>query len=132
MSQKMTEKTEPPGRIVCLQLGIVFLALFLLRFPRLFSPNHILDGDEAILGLMAWQAALGRDIPVFFWGQSYGFSLLETLPAALAFRLFCSSLECIRSASSLAGNYIKSGSILIVKRAGSREKYVLTLLAQNS
>lgn len=63
-------------------------ALLLLRVPYLVSPHHILDGDEAIVGLMAWHMAQARELPVFFWGQAYGFSLLETLPAALAFRLF--------------------------------------------
>jgi hypothetical protein len=59
-----------------------------LRLPYLLSPNYILDGDEAIVGLMAAHAAQGREVPVFFWGQSFGFSLLEVLPAALAFRVF--------------------------------------------
>ncbi len=37
---------------------------------------------------MAKHTATGTELPVFFWGQSYGFSLMETLPAAAAFRVF--------------------------------------------
>ena len=64
------------------------LGLLAVRIPYLISPNRILDGDEAILGLMAKHTAAGTELPVFFWGQSYGFSLMETLPAAAAFRVF--------------------------------------------
>lgn len=66
------------------------LALVLVtavRIPYLTSPNFILDGDESILGLMAKHMSEGAGFPVFFYGQAYGFSLLETLPAAVAFRL---------------------------------------------
>jgi len=67
---------------------LAFLVLTLARIPYLVSPNRILDGDEAILGLMAKHTAALTELPLFFWGQSYGFSLLETLPTAAAFRLF--------------------------------------------
>ena len=70
-----------PGLAALLLLSVVLL---LLRVPYLFSRHYVLDGDEAILGLMAWHAAQGLELPVFFWGQSYGFSHLEVLPAALA------------------------------------------------
>ncbi len=67
---------------------LAFLGLGAARIRYLASPGRILDGDEAILGLMAKHLGELSDVSVFFWGQSYGFSLLETLPAALAFRVF--------------------------------------------
>jgi hypothetical protein len=67
---------------------LAFLGLFAARIPYLVSPNRILDGDEAILGLMAKHTAAFTELPVFFWGQSYGFAIMETLPVAAAFRLF--------------------------------------------
>ena len=67
---------------------LAFLGLAAVRVPYLLSPGRILDGDEAILGLMAKHLADLSDFSVFFWGQSYGFSLLETLPSAVAFRIF--------------------------------------------
>lgn len=70
---------------------VAILLLLAQRVPYLLSPNRILDGDEAILGLMAVHTGAGAEVPLFFWGQSYGFSLLEVLPAAAVFRIFGSS-----------------------------------------
>lgn len=50
---------------------------FLSRLPQLLSPYLILDGDEAILGLMAKHFWEGKDFPLFFYGQAYGFSFIE-------------------------------------------------------
>lgn len=36
-----------------------------------------MDGDECIVGLMAKHLYDGKEVPVFFWGQRYGFSLVE-------------------------------------------------------
>lgn len=57
------------------------------RLPQLLSPNLLVDGDESVLGLMAKHFADGRQIPLFFWGQRYGFSTVEAGAAALAFRI---------------------------------------------
>ncbi len=59
-----------------------------LRFPYLASPTYILDGDEAVLGVMARRMAAGSEWPLYFAGQNYGLAIFETLPAALAFRVF--------------------------------------------
>ena len=67
--------------------GLAWVGVILLRVPYLLSPHYLLDGDESILGLMALHTAQGRELPVFFWGQSYGLSLLEVLPAAVVFRM---------------------------------------------
>lgn len=64
------------------------VAVSALRFPYLFSPVYILDNDEAILGIMARHVAEGRELPLYFAGQSYGLSVVETVPAALAFKVF--------------------------------------------
>lgn len=56
------------------------------RVPQLISPHLLLDGDEAILGLMAKHLADGREVPAFFYGQTYGFSAIEAAAGALAFR----------------------------------------------
>lgn len=66
---------------------LAFSGLLAVRLPYLFSPNRLLDGDEAILGLMAKQVATLKEAPIFFWGQSYGFSLLEAFSGAVAFRV---------------------------------------------
>ncbi len=45
----------------------------------------VLDGDEAVLGLMAKHFFEGKEIPVFFYGQNYGFSFVEVLFISLAY-----------------------------------------------
>jgi len=58
------------------------------RLPQLFSRNLLVDGDEAVLGLMAKHVAQGREFPIFFYGQHYGLSAVEAGLGALSFRLF--------------------------------------------
>ncbi|MFH1762964.1 MAG: hypothetical protein ABIF09_02125 [Gemmatimonadota bacterium] len=83
---------EPPVGVARLpEIGFWTLAFLLvagLRLPYLTSPNFILDGDESLLGVMAKHLSEGRGFPIFPYGQAYGFSLIETLPAAIGFRLF--------------------------------------------
>lgn len=67
---------------------LAFLVLVALRVPYITSPNFFLDGDESMLGLMAKHLSEGREFSVFPYGVSYGFALLETVPAAIGFRLF--------------------------------------------
>jgi hypothetical protein len=74
-------------RVLTAFIALAWLGVILLRLPYLFGPQYLLDGDEAVLGLMAWHTAQGRELPVLFWGQSYGLSLLEVVPASLIFRV---------------------------------------------
>ncbi len=59
-------------------IAIVFLCL-ISRIPMLTSPNMLLDGDESIVGLMAKHLYDGKAFPLYFYGQRYGFSLVEEL-----------------------------------------------------
>lgn len=71
---------------------ICFFSLFLVavvsRIPQLVSPTLLLDGDECILGLMAKHTAEGKELPLFFYGQKYGLSLVEALAGACSFQIF--------------------------------------------
>ena len=58
------------------------------RLPQLLSPNLLVDGDEATLGLMARHLAQGKEFPIFFYGQHYGFSSVEAAAGALGFAIF--------------------------------------------
>lgn len=49
------------------------------RLPQLLSPNLVLDGDECVMAFMAKNIYLGRHLDIFFLGQQYGFSLVESL-----------------------------------------------------
>jgi hypothetical protein len=54
------------------------------RLPQLRSPNLLADGDECVLGLMAKHVAQGKEFPIFFYGQHYAFSPVETVVSALS------------------------------------------------
>jgi hypothetical protein len=66
--------------------GFAFLALFVagvaFRVWIVLSPLGLVDGDEAVVGLMA-RDALHLRFSAFFWGQAYGGSLEALLVAAL-------------------------------------------------
>ncbi|HXG59433.1 MAG TPA: glycosyltransferase family 39 protein, partial [Thermoanaerobaculia bacterium] len=68
--------------------GIV-LVFFLLRIPLLRGDGLLLgwNSDAAIFGLMAKAIAEGRDLPLFFWGQSYMGPLTAYLAAAVGMLL---------------------------------------------
>jgi hypothetical protein len=60
----------------------------LARLPQLASPNLLLEGDEALAGLMAMHVASGHDVPLFFYGQKYGLAIVEASTAAAGFAVF--------------------------------------------
>lgn len=60
-------------------ITVIILICFTSRIPQLISPNLTLDGDECVVGLMAKHWFTGRDFQFYFWGQDYGFSLIEIL-----------------------------------------------------
>lgn len=77
---------------------LLVVACVVTRLPQLASPNLLLDGDEATLGLMARALVDGRELPVFFWGQRYGFSLIEAAAGALAFTVAGTSATALKLA----------------------------------
>lgn len=69
------------------EIIIIILSLFITRIFFLNSNIFSVDGDEAILGLMALDL-LNGELPVYFYGQTYGLSLLEVFPIAIWITLF--------------------------------------------
>jgi 4-amino-4-deoxy-L-arabinose transferase-like glycosyltransferase len=61
-----------------------------LRLAVIASPLGEIDGDEAVVGLMARHIAFIGERPVFYWGQPY-LGSLEAFTAAPFFRVFDSS-----------------------------------------
>jgi hypothetical protein len=59
----------------------------LTRLPQLVSHNLMVDGDEAIVGLMGRHLAVNHEVPLFSWGQRYGLSTIEAALAAGAFAI---------------------------------------------
>lgn len=64
-------------------LLFILIFLWLTRIPQWVSPYLFLDGDEAILGLMAKHFIEYGELSLYFWGQQYGFSAIETSCIAL-------------------------------------------------
>lgn len=69
-------------------LIVIILLSFISRMPQLLSENLILDGDESIVGIMSLHFVEGREIPIFFYGQSYGFALVEVVVISWFYALF--------------------------------------------
>src|SRR5205809_3266015 len=61
-----------------------------LRLAVIASPLGEIDGDEAVVGLMARHIAFVGERPVFYWGQPY-LGSLEAFTAAPLFRVLDSS-----------------------------------------
>ena len=58
-------------------IAIIILMTLLTRIPLLLSPYLLLDGDECVVGMMARTLYEGHNFSLFFWGQKYGFALIE-------------------------------------------------------
>jgi 4-amino-4-deoxy-L-arabinose transferase-like glycosyltransferase len=80
------------GLPAVLLLGL--LAGTVLRVVVYRSSLGVLDGDEAVWGLMA-RHFLDGEFSVFFWGQGYG-GTLEVFPTAALFALLGTSTLAIR------------------------------------
>lgn len=68
-----------------LSISLIILLCVVTRLPQLLSPYLVLDTDEAIVGLMSKHLYEGKNIPVFFYGQAFGFSLVECSASAFMF-----------------------------------------------
>jgi hypothetical protein len=82
-----------------LMFGLVLIAMS--RLPQLTTPVLNLDGDEAIVALMAKHVSEGQSLPVFFQGQCYGLSLLEVATGSLLFQYFGASAITLKAAMLL-------------------------------
>src|SRR5712692_5355549 len=103
----MTERTTMIGwmrsRAFVIGLAVALLVGLALRLAVIASPLGELDGDEAVVGLMARHIAFLGDRPVFYYGQPY-LGSLEAFSAAPLFRFFDSStvlLKLVPTAYSL-------------------------------
>jgi hypothetical protein len=86
-----------------LGLGALVLVALIEKLAIMASPLGEIDGDEAVVGLMARHIAFLGERPVFYWGQPY-LGSLEAFTAAPLFRVFDSStllLKLVPTAYSL-------------------------------
>lgn len=68
----------------------LWLSLFvvLIRLPQITGVNFIPDSDECVIGMMGNHLLKGENFPLFFYGQSYGFSSLEAILVAGGIAVF--------------------------------------------
>jgi len=85
-----------------------------MRWWLLHTPLGLLDGDEAIAGLMARHVFDG-DVHAFFWGQQYG-GTLEPLLTAPLFEVFGSSPFLLK----LVPITLHAASAIVIWRIGLR------------
>src|SRR5438105_946943 len=83
------------GRAFGIGLIVALLVGLALRLAVIASPLGEIDGDEAVVGLMARHIAFLGDRPVFYYGQPY-LGSLEAFSAAPLFRLFNSSTPLLK------------------------------------
>ncbi len=111
----------------CLALAVALL--FLSRLPFLLRMELALDGDESIVGLMALHLLQGRSLPVFFYGQGYGLSILEAGAGATVFAVLGVSATALRLAMvalwSLGGAFLGAAAAQL---AGRRAGWITSLL----
>src|SRR5437667_9934818 len=91
------------ARAFALGLAVALLVGMALRLAVIASPLGELDGDEAVVGLMARHIAFLGERPVFYYGQPY-LGSLEAFSTAPLFVLFDSStlgLKLVPTAYSL-------------------------------
>lgn len=80
------------------KVRIVLFVIVLSLSSRLIFINtnvFFFDGDEALMGLMALEVFNG-EFPIFFYGQSYGFALIEVLAIAGGIATFGATLPAIK------------------------------------
>lgn len=77
---------------------IIVLLCLVSRMPQLLSENLLLDGDESILGLMSKHFLEFKEVPFFFYGQSYGFSFVEVFIIGLFYLFFGVSAIAVKLA----------------------------------
>lgn len=87
MSLRQTDRSHLGVIFHKWHIPIIIILCIVSRLPQLCSPNLFLDSDECVLGLMAKHLSEGKEIPPFFYGQNYGFSLIEALFGALGYKL---------------------------------------------
>jgi 4-amino-4-deoxy-L-arabinose transferase-like glycosyltransferase len=82
------------ARVLMLLVAVSAVAGIVLRAAVLRSSLGVLDGDEAVWGLMA-RHALDGELTTFYWGQGYG-GTLEVLLTAPLFYVFGTSVIAMR------------------------------------
>ncbi len=107
------------------QWSIVFLISAVARLPYFSGMHCYFDGDEAIIGIMAQDLLHGENIPVYFYGQQYGFSFFEVIAVALGIIFFGSGLWALKFGALLIFSIGTSFIFRLLLRKGMRFEWAL-------
>jgi 4-amino-4-deoxy-L-arabinose transferase-like glycosyltransferase len=98
-----------------LPLAAILLLGAGVRLAVIFSPLGEIDGDEAVVGLMARHIAFLGERPVFYYGQPY-LGSLEAFSAAPLFVLFDSSTLALKLIPTLYSLGFLTISAIVARR----------------
>ncbi len=101
------------------------------RLPAMLSPKMLLDPDECVVALMAKHMWQGKEFPLFFWGQQYGFSLIEELFILPFYTIMGVTAIAVKSAMLslfIIGVVYLYKALIRINKAGSYLPLILTLL----
>lgn len=75
---------------------LAFVLVLVARLPFLLSSHLYFDGDEAMVGIMGRDLISGVNLPIYFYGQQYGFSLFEAMACGLFIMFLGSSVWSLK------------------------------------
>lgn len=87
MSKKAKNANSGLDRFDILILLAILVLSFVPRLILMLDTDAVLNGDECIQGLMAKHLLEGKDYSLYFYGQAYGFSFLENIFIAIAYKI---------------------------------------------
>ncbi|TIH37807.1 hypothetical protein [Subtercola vilae] len=108
-----TKRSHTDGRAWAVAFWVLLSAGVALRIALLFTPAFTVDSDNAIVYLVAKHISEG-DIAWFFWGQTYGGTLLEFVAGA-AMLVFGAHIEVL----SVVATLIFAGVAVLVRQLGT-------------
>lgn len=77
-------------------VGVILCSCILVRLPHFLSNDFFFDGDEGIVGIMAQDFLLCKGLPLYFYGQNYGFSSVEVLSTAFFIKILGTGIWALR------------------------------------
>jgi len=75
---------------------IAFIVCMIVHIPYFLGDHLSFDGDEAIVGIMAQDLLAGKNIPVYFYGQQYGFCFFEVISSAIGILFFGNTVWALK------------------------------------
>ncbi|MBL4587060.1 MAG: hypothetical protein JKX84_08410 [Flavobacteriales bacterium] len=80
---------------------LAFVLVIIARLPYLLSDHVYFDGDEAMLGIMGRDLITGKALPIYFYGQQYGFSFFEVLSVGMFIPFLGSGVASLKLGGTL-------------------------------